>query len=135
MVAGQHAEAAGIDGHAFGEPVLGGEVGDELAIGVRVAADHVRVELLAGELILSDVTGIVGGAIESALGNAAQHGDGVVAGVFPEGGIEAAEQSADRRLPGPENVVGEFGHPRQLRRQRRADDKFPDGLNIKWHGL
>ena len=35
MIAGEDAQAAGIDGQALGEAVLGGEIGDQLAVGGR----------------------------------------------------------------------------------------------------
>ena len=38
MIAGEHAQAAGIDRQAFGEPVFGGKVGDQFAVGARLAA-------------------------------------------------------------------------------------------------
>ena len=61
VIARKHAEAAGIDRQAFGESVLGGEVGDQLAVRFgRLPAPlaHVRVEALAGQLILRDIARI-----------------------------------------------------------------------------
>ena len=43
MIAGEDAEAARIDRQALGEAVLGGEVGDELAVGRRGTLAHARI--------------------------------------------------------------------------------------------
>ena len=134
MIAGENAEAAGIDGQAFGEAVFGGEVGDQLAVGVGGGRLHVRVEALAGELVQSEVARVGGGAFERRLRDAAQHHDGVVAAFLPEedrDGGTACEWPAPR----PTDVVGEFRHARQLGGQERANDEFPDRMNVEWHCL
>ena len=60
MVAGEDAQAAGIDRQALGEAVLGGEIGDQLAIGGRRALAHAGVVGLAGLLIERQVARVGG---------------------------------------------------------------------------
>ena len=48
VVAGEDAQAAGIDRQALGEAVLGGEIGDQLAVGRRGALAHARIVSVAG---------------------------------------------------------------------------------------
>ncbi len=73
MVAGENAEAAGIDRQALGEAVFGGEIGDQFAVGGRGGLAHARVVGGAGGAIQGQVAGIGGGLLQRGLGNAAQH--------------------------------------------------------------
>ncbi len=106
VIAGEDAEAARVNGQAFGESIFGRKIGDHFAIRVAGRILHVRIEALAGELVLGDVARVGGHLFEGGLGNTAQHYDGVIAGFFPESGVETAEQGADGRFPRPENVLG-----------------------------
>jgi len=67
---GKHSQAAGVNGHALGEAVLGGEIGDQLAAWRGCGRLHVGVEALAGKLILGDVARVEGGALEGGLSDA-----------------------------------------------------------------
>ena len=70
VVAGKHAQAAGIDGQAFGEAVFGGEVGDRACRlpGLRPIL-HVRVVALAGLRVLGQIARVGGGALQRCLRN------------------------------------------------------------------
>ena len=43
MIAGEDAEAAGIDRQALGEAVFRGEIGDQFAVGRRGTLAHARI--------------------------------------------------------------------------------------------
>ena len=111
VVARQHAEAARVDGQALREAELEREVGDaERRLRIhepRVALVVIAVRglrLLEGSLDLWSFQG----AAHSFLTQLGEEQDRVFARRLPELGVEAAEESLDAGLPGPEQVVCEL---------------------------
>jgi hypothetical protein len=51
VIAGEHAQTAGVDGETLRKAVLGREVGDQFAVGARLAAQDVRVVALARHIV------------------------------------------------------------------------------------
>ena len=133
MIAGEDAEAARIDRQAFGEAVLGGEIGDQLAVGRRGALAHARIVDGTGGTIERQVARVGGRPLQGGLRDAAQHQDRIVAALPPDDGIEAAEHGADDRLPTPDDVVGQFGQTGQRVGQTGTYQKFTEWLNVKRH--
>ena len=122
VVAGEDAEAAGVDAERLVEAVLGAEVGDRPVELRAVAAlepvvravGHVRLEL--GEDVL--VVGHERGVVEelAPVDGPGQHGDGVAV-PRPAAGVDPGEQDPGLRVPAPPHVVGEAAQAFQLGRQ------------------
>ena len=109
VVAGQDAQAAGIDGEALGQSVFGGEISDELAVGRgRNGGFDACVETLACHVVQRQVTRVSGQFVEQRLGGATQHQHGVVAALGPESRIHAPEDGADHGLPTPHEITGQL---------------------------
>ena len=124
VVAGEGAEAAGVDGQALVEAVFRRKVGDrlrpfhaverpDLRGGGLVA--HVVVELLEDLAVEAHVAGVFRGLQEPLGGDGLQHPDGIVAHPRPELGVQGGEEFAGAGIPGPPEVVGEFPEPGDLR--------------------
>ena len=79
MVAGENAQAAGIDGQALGKAIFRGEIGDQFAVGGRRALAHARIVGGAGRTIEGQVARIGGGLLQGGLRDAAQHQHRIVA--------------------------------------------------------
>src|SRR6185312_14190340 len=131
----ENAETARINRQAFGEPILSREVCDHFAVTRRPRIFHVRIEALAGKLVLRDEARVRRHLFERGLRNAAQHHDRVIAGVFPQRRLETAEQRANGRLPCPQDVIRQLLHPPELWRERRTNDEFTNGMNVGWHAI
>ena len=134
VVAGQHAEAAGVLGERLGDPELGGEVGDGLqrrvlaglepAIAVEVAL--VLVAHLAEE---AHEAGVVDQRVEPLARHHAEHADRVVDRRVPRVGVDPLEHVAGLGVPRPAQVHGQLLERRQLGRQRRPDGEAAQGLH------
>ncbi len=85
MIAGENSQAARIDGQTLGEPVLGGEVGDQFAIGRRRGFEDAGIIGFTRATVKGKVAGVGAGAFQGGLGDAAQHQDGIVAAIAPQG--------------------------------------------------
>ena len=137
VVAGQDAEAAGVDAERLVEAVFGAEVGDRSAQALRVAAlepvvgavGHVRVELGQHVVVLGQELGVVEEA--GPVGRAADDGDGAPVAV-PGGAVDPVEQAAGPRMPRPVEVVGEASESFESRREQEAgsrDRGHADGIH------
>ncbi len=117
MVAGEHAQAAGVNRHRFVNAELGGEVGD------RLRAQHAGVRAAPGvrgaDVFLQPAIGLVDAAVEHQLGGAhfqplgrelGQQRDRVVIQLPPADRVEIAEQVDDFGVPAPPQVVGDREH-------------------------
>ena len=122
VVAGEDAEATGVDPDALVEAVLGAEVRDRaiqlvaMAAGEPVvrAVGHVRVELAQDLLVIGHECRVVEELVPGH--GTGQDGDRVaIAG--PRAGVDPAEHHPGRRVPRPPQVVGESPQAFELRRQ------------------
>ena len=101
MIARENAQAARIDRQALGEPVFGGEIGDQFAVGgadLPCARAHRRPRTPA---VQRQVARIGGGLSEGGLRDAAEHQHRVVAALPPQRRVQAAEHGAHNRFPTP----------------------------------
>ena len=130
MVAGQDAQAAGIDRQRLVQAELHGEIGHlHLGIAVGVLLEPGLLPQILGEFLIDHLevgheafVGLErfqGGLLEDA-----QHLHRVVAGGLPQIGIQAAEEVDGVRLPAPPQVVGDALQCGQLLGQRRYDGEF-----------
>ncbi len=122
VVAGEDAQAAGVDPEALVEAVLGAEVRDRALELVAVVAGepvvravgHVGVELAQDLLVIGHECRVVEELVPGH--GTGQDGDRVaVAG--PCAGVDPAEHHPGRRVPRPPQVVGESTQPFELGRQ------------------
>ena len=126
VVAGEDAEAAGVDPERLVEAVLGAEVGDRAAQLGRVlavepvvrAVGQVAVELPDDRLVLGHEPGVVEELCVADLPFEEGHGVPVAS---PGHAVHPAEQDARRRMPRPPQVVREPAETLQLRRHAERD--------------
>ncbi len=114
VVAGENAEAAGVDGEGFVEAELGGEVGDRTGAkdaGVGCAPGAVGLEVL-----LLAAVGVVDAAVQHQLGGATldlverhlvEEGDWVLVRLAPACWVEIAEEADAVVVPAPPEIAGE----------------------------
>ena len=128
VVAGEDAEAAGVDREALVQPELGAEVCDEVvvriqelpALGPRVAF-HVGVEAAQHAPVFLEVAAVLGGLVEDGLRHAAQEYARIGAARGPQRAVQAREQAAHAPVPAVDQVVRELVEPRQRRRDAGLD--------------
>ena len=114
MVAGEDAEAAGVDRQALVQAELGAEVRDQVAgpeaAGVllerRLGVVGVVGRQHAGEAVEERRVG--GGVEQALLVDALQHRLRAVADRVPQRGVQAREQRARRPVPAVPEVAGEL---------------------------
>jgi len=137
VVAGEDAQATGVDPERLVEAVLGAEVGDRAGQAVRVlalepvvgAVGHVLVEGREDVVVLGQELGVV--EEPGPLGRAADDRDRIAVAV-PGVTVDQAPQAAGARVPGPVHVVRE---PTQAfeagwqRERRRRDGRDVDGIH------
>ncbi len=106
VVAGQNAEAAGVNGQALVKTEFGAEIGDQILLGVQMRHHFGTHAFMAvgvvggqGAVEVLDEHPVVGGGVEPRLRDAAQKGLGVVAALIPQFGIESHEQPAYPPVP------------------------------------
>jgi hypothetical protein len=138
VVAGQNAEAAGVDRQAFVETEFGAEVGDQVVRFERVTMHvrHVRRLVVGleggGDAIQgADEHRVFGGGFETLLVGALEECLGVVVGGFPQRMREAGEKALGRAIPAVPQVVGEIFELRQTLRNLRVNF---EGVNSSGHG-
>ena len=135
MVAGEHAEAAGVDRQRLMERKLRREIRDG-AIGIRVAPPPPgvlrgprRVERIDRGVVEDEEALVDSRVREHLLRNEPQHEDRVVRGLPPERVVEPAEDFAGLWIPGPPEIVGQLREPAQtigdFRGLRRCHDWEP----------
>ena len=123
MVAGEHAETAGIDGQGLVQAVFRGEVGDgrlgrDRALRVH-GTGHVLIEIPERVLIEGKVGGVGDEIRDGFVRGFLKAGERVVSGAFPDLGIEAYEERPARGMPAPPEVVSEFAQASERAREPR----------------
>ena len=116
-VAGERAEAAGVDRQRLVDGVLGAEEGDGVVGVDRAAAARARGRRgprLERRRPRAEQRVVVGGALERLGGGLLQQPDGVAGDHAPAARVDRAEQLRAARHPGPAVVVGQ---PRQGRQR------------------
>ena len=113
VVAGQHAQPAGVDRQRFVDPEFGREVGDRLAPqdpGVRVAPGRgtVPVLLQPAERVIDPVRQrqVADALVQIDERHLRQQGHGVAPQLVPTGRIEIPEQAHGAGVPAPPHVPG-----------------------------
>ena len=137
VVAGQDAQAAGVDLHRLVDAVLGAEVGDrtrELPVRSRSVPAVAAVVEVALELVeeAAHVDGeiLVGGELRPTLRPHPAQDRDRVAVACPQAGVDAREELRRARRPGPPQVVGEVAEALERRRDReivRGQRRHPNG--------
>ena len=126
VVAGQDAEAAGVDRHRFVDAELGGEIGDRRGAQDAGFAGAERVAGV-GEIFLEPAVGLIdargedhlGGPLGDLLGrHLGQQHDRIMVDLAPFDGVEIAEQVDDLRVPAPPQIAGQ---------RRRIGRRVPAG--------
>ena len=114
MVAGEDAEAAGVEVERLVEAELGAEVGDGFAAEGRgvacnpgVCGAEVVVEAEPDGIELGEGLDRREGGVDDGVGGARQHGRGAVLRGLPKFGREAREERLSVGVPDPPEVVGE----------------------------
>ena len=138
VVAGEDAEAAGVDVQALVPAELGREVGDRLLrLGVRLLEPgrllrrHVLVEA-AHEVAVAADEALRAGQLGPALRLEVDQQLDRVAVALPTAGIDLAEQLARLRRPGPPEVEGDVAQAAELKGQ--FDPRNRARLNFReWH--
>jgi len=130
VIAGEAAQAAGVDLEALGQAELGAEIRDlegllrgERPAGLRepAAVLHVLDELGMHGAEGVDEGAIGGGAVELLLTYGAEHDDRVVPAGLPEVTVKPAKKIDGLVVPGPPEVVSDLGEgPERL--GKRGDD-------------
>ena len=133
MIAGKHAQTAGVDRHAIQQPVFHRKVGHQHARGVRALRGHVGVQSFAGAAVQRQIPGVPRGSLQGFLWNAPQHHHGVVVRRLPVGRVQPAEYRALRVMPAPHQVEAQLGQPAERRGERWLDQEFLKGTNLKRH--
>ena len=123
MIAGQDAEAAGVDRNRLMQPELGREVGH------RPRPEHARVprapRVLRAEVLLKPAVGVVdapvqrelrGARLELRRGNPPQHRDRVVVALLPQHRVDVTEERARLLVPAPPEVLRQHRQPLMHRR-------------------
>ena len=137
MVAGEHAEAARVDRQTLREPELHTEIGDTYVGLVRMGAQEpgvarlqVGVEAAADAVELRQERFVLRCVLQALLSDAAQHAYGIVAGLFPELGIEAIEQVDGLGIPRPAEIVSNITQPRAETRAEKARHETNERLAL-----
>ena len=122
VVAGKHAETAGVNGQTFVNTVLGRKVGDGRRgrqFGNRLVERrlHVGVESFQGAAVKLHVSFVLRQLDKSAMIGFPQQLDSVVTDFVPQGRIDAAEQRLVFRMPSPPEIVRQFVEAAQLVRE------------------
>ena len=116
MVAGEHAEPAGIDRDGAVQPELGAEVRDRLlgVLGPLLGKPGAGARLLVPEpihhlVVVRRDTRITRGSIEALGGDLVEELQRIVMDVLPEAFIDGAEDDARFAVPAPGQVAGDVG--------------------------
>ena len=124
MIAGEHAEAAGVNGQRFVQAELGGEICDgprpqDAGIGRAPGAVGKQIFLLAAIDVVDAAMQhqFRGAALQLAQGNFTEHGDGILVELPPALGVEIAKEADAVRIPAPPEIAGQRPEP-LLRRAR-----------------
>ena len=127
VIAGEHAEAAGVDRQRLVQRELGGEVGDRpVGVGIAVLPPGVRARCAPRRARRRRRRRRPGTArrwppaSSMSCDTLPQHQHRVVRGLPPERVIELAEHLARLRVPGPPQIVGEFGQAAAAARESRG---------------
>ena len=130
MVAGEDAEAAGVNLEAFVEAELGAEIGDQILARIEILEDIgagtlliVCVEARQDAVEVLHEHAVLGGVVQPFLRQTPQEYLGVVAAGLPQFAVEAEEQAAHIPVPAVQQVIGHFLQALQAFRK--------DGLNFK----
>ncbi len=127
VIAGEDAEAPGVDRQAFVEAELRAEVRHEI---VRAEGRHARAQRLRRDVrvergqhapeVAHEVLVLRNGE-QAPLVDPAQEGARALAAVLPQLDVHAPEELARGAIPAVPQVRGELGEPRELRRDVRMD--------------
>ena len=131
MVAGEEAQAAGVDGEAFVEAELGGEVGDLdvgflEVLGEPAWAMEVIVQLGFDPVKVGKEAIVFGEFVEPSLRDQAAQADGAVIDLVPQLRIDAGEERNRFGVPAPPKVVCDSAQGLQAWWQRRGDSEGLD---------
>ena len=140
VVAGEDAEAAGVDVDGLVQAELHREVGDHAA--VRLGVDlpvlgglHLLLELRLDRLHVGEERGVGGELLEALLPDAGEEADGVELELAEEGGGDAAEERGGVGVPAPPDVVGEAGEEGEVLGDLRRDGEGAEGRHGRgWVG-
>ncbi|MCY1395836.1 hypothetical protein D9M71_107900 [compost metagenome] len=134
VVAGENAEAAGIDRQALVQAEFGAEIGDQVVFleGLAGYVPHVWPFVIAVVAREDAIEGteedrVFRVGFQALLVGALQKGLGVVVGQVPQRGRETGEQAAGRPVPAVPEVVGQLVHALQLLGKARVDFELVDG--------
>ena len=134
VVSGQDAQTAGIDRQRLVQAELHGKIGHHHP-GTAVASllEPGLLRQVVGKLFvhhpeMGHETFIALKALQSGLLKDPKHLDRVVAGGFPQFGVQAAEEVDGVRFPAPPEVIGHALECNQLVGQRRNDREFVQHL-------
>ena len=112
VVAGENAEAAGIDRQALVETEFGAEIGDQVPLRIQVVVDVLALQALQVRVVAGEdpVVGLQVGAVlrslsQALLGNATQEQFRVVSAAVPQGGIQAVVKRTHRVVPAVQQIV------------------------------
>ena len=120
VIAGEHAETAGVDREALVEAVLGAEVRDKLRALERWRI-QIRIEAAEHIAIAREIRRIPGRAIERLLTNAAQQQFWIAADLAPQRWVQLLEQRPRRAIPAEIQVAGQFRQASQRGGNLRRD--------------
>ena len=126
VVAGEDAEAAGVDVHGLVQAELHREVGDHAAVRLGVALPvfrglHLLLELSLDRLHVREERRVRGELLEALLPDVGEQADGVELQLAEERGRDAAEERGGVRVPAPPDVVGEAGEEGEVLGDLRGD--------------
>ena len=119
VVAGQHAQAAGINGHGFIDAVFGGKIGyrvfrRQMFVERAQGLGHVAVEFHQHLVVEAHVL-LIANEVGEAFGiSLFQHPDGIMA-FFPELRVEGHEQGLGLVMPAPPEIGGKLAQAGQSR--------------------
>ncbi len=118
VVAGQHAQAAGVDRQRLMQGEFSREVGDGPVLDVREPSRPPRlartarvVEAAHGGVVSCQERGAGRRVIQGGLRNRAQHPDRVVRGLAPQRVVQQAEDLTGVRVPAPPEIERELAQP------------------------
>ena len=143
VIAGEHAEAAGILRQRLADPELGGEVADELQGGSALQLEPTVVREIAAELVRGvgeepHEACVFGECLQAPWVDGGDDGDRVAPRRLPEVGIDPAEEVSGLLVPRPSEVQRERleGSERfwQPRTDGEAAERFHD-LTLSPFGL
>jgi hypothetical protein len=137
MVAGEDAQAAGIDRKALVEAELGAEIGDQVA-GLQLQGHvpaqglaHVGVEGRQHAVVAAQEDVVFRRLGQAFLVHPLEEGLGIVVDRVPQTRMQAGEQGAGGTIPGVPEVVRQFGQARQAARDARIH--FNDERGTGFH--